>query len=602
MKQLFYTRSVCILSYYPFFQSFRECLKEIYRLANSPGVIPIERYIINLCCETPMPVAKQRCVSLTLAHKPITFRLPDENECHLLDLDLERIFSCLDINNVILMFRALISQNFKIVVSSAHISLITSVMEGLVSFLMPFEWQFTYVPVLPYSVFGILEAPLSVLVGMHSSRLRPELYRDEVCFVLFYCVFVVSFVSFVLLFLLFFCLLYNVFVLFLFILFSFVLQKEIVICDLDSNSVHVPGSVQLIDIPSNLTKYLRHNLKHMANAHKVQKYDHKDMALIDSAFAAKFGDDEEVFDSSACRICFLLFWAKVFGNEYRSYLAFPDETDVGSVKDLFKVDEFIASRPKNLKKFWTDLVETQGFERFVADETYPLLEARKYQLLYFARVCKQFVDYEEIYKKKDQQDLITREMLKWAANLKRDENTNEKIVKTKSINNKDLDLPDDYKYEPLSTFPLINKEFCGKYGNPDISTIDEKEDNNNGYSLTVTGSDAATGDYKLILKSANASKIKTEKDRAVFLLKQVYGAWFAAHVACLDFKDFMATEVENIVKNTLDVLYKMPDDAKITKDVAIIPDELIFKACLVLCGKFGKDKVCVAILRFFFVF
>ena len=48
----------------------------------------------------------------------------------------------------------------------------------------------------------------------------------------------------------------------------------------------------------------------------------------------------------------------------------------------------------------------------------------------------------------------------------------------------------------------------------------------------------------------------------------------------------------------------MQDDANITKDVAIIPDELILKARLVLCEKFGKDNVCVAILRFcaFFVF
>ncbi|ETO17041.1 hypothetical protein RFI_20292, partial [Reticulomyxa filosa] len=41
-KKFFCSKSVCILSYYPFFRRFRECLKEIYRVACSPGNTPIE--------------------------------------------------------------------------------------------------------------------------------------------------------------------------------------------------------------------------------------------------------------------------------------------------------------------------------------------------------------------------------------------------------------------------------------------------------------------------------------------------------------------------------------------------------------------------------
>ena len=43
--KFYHSKSVAILSYFPFFKSFRECLKEIYRVANSPGKIPIEVYI-----------------------------------------------------------------------------------------------------------------------------------------------------------------------------------------------------------------------------------------------------------------------------------------------------------------------------------------------------------------------------------------------------------------------------------------------------------------------------------------------------------------------------------------------------------------------------
>lgn len=179
-KNLYHSKSVCILSYYPFFQSFRECLKEIYRLANSGGKIPIERYIVNLTQEIPLPIPNQQSVKLVYAHKPILFRLPADNELSLLDLDLKRIFQCLALDKVLLVFQALITQVYKVLFTSAHISLITEVCEGFTSFLQPFEWEFTYVPVLPYSVFSILDAPVPLICGMHTSRVKPNYFSSEV--------------------------------------------------------------------------------------------------------------------------------------------------------------------------------------------------------------------------------------------------------------------------------------------------------------------------------------------------------------------------------------------------------------------------------------
>ena len=91
-SKLYHSKSVCILSYYPFFLSFRECLKEIYRLANSPGKVPIERYIINLCEETPLPIPNRISVKLLYAHKPIVFAIPNEDELPLLDSNIKKIF------------------------------------------------------------------------------------------------------------------------------------------------------------------------------------------------------------------------------------------------------------------------------------------------------------------------------------------------------------------------------------------------------------------------------------------------------------------------------------------------------------------------------
>ncbi|ETO09356.1 hypothetical protein RFI_28021 [Reticulomyxa filosa] len=126
--KIFYcTKSVCILSYYPFFRRFRECLKEIYRVACSPGKIPIEVGFYSFFFF--FFFWYYYCLG------PQSFSL--------LDVDLERIFGCLSLDNVILIFRGLLTQMYKIVLTSNYVSIITEICEGLISFLRPFEWQFT---------------------------------------------------------------------------------------------------------------------------------------------------------------------------------------------------------------------------------------------------------------------------------------------------------------------------------------------------------------------------------------------------------------------------------------------------------------------------
>ena len=94
------------------------------------------------------------------------------------------------------------------------------------------------------------------------------------------------------------------------------------------------------------------------------------------------------------------------------------------------------------------------------------------------------------------------------------------------------------------------------------------------------------------------SKLKqqTPIDRAKFLLLQIYGAWFAAYVASLDFRDIPGDEVDDVVLSALNVLYRMTD-VNTSRDVQIIPDELIYKACLILCGKFGKKKAATKLFK-----
>lgn len=48
-------KAICILSHYAFMDSFKEVLKQLYRIHLSHTPIPLERYIVNVMEEIPVP-------------------------------------------------------------------------------------------------------------------------------------------------------------------------------------------------------------------------------------------------------------------------------------------------------------------------------------------------------------------------------------------------------------------------------------------------------------------------------------------------------------------------------------------------------------------
>lgn len=55
LDAIFTQKAICILSHYSFMDSFKEVLKQLYRIHLSNTPIPIERYIVNIMEEIPVP-------------------------------------------------------------------------------------------------------------------------------------------------------------------------------------------------------------------------------------------------------------------------------------------------------------------------------------------------------------------------------------------------------------------------------------------------------------------------------------------------------------------------------------------------------------------
>lgn len=149
--------------------AFRTYLAQLYRLATwSPAemVAPLERYVQNICDEVPAPPPGSFEVTLELLGRPIRFWAPPADQpIAYVGLPYRALFECLDVRNVLLVWRALAGER-KVLLVSARTSLLAVVAEVLCSALFPMRWAHLYVPCLPRALTPMLDAPVPYLCGI----------------------------------------------------------------------------------------------------------------------------------------------------------------------------------------------------------------------------------------------------------------------------------------------------------------------------------------------------------------------------------------------------------------------------------------------------
>lgn len=169
---LFLPKCLILLSHYPFFDIFRESLLQLYRITLVEAPLPIERYIANLVSEVPLPPPGKIRIEVSFTSKSIIrIERPPPNRLPLANFSFRPLFASLSVANIMVVFGCLLEER-KIALLSSHCSILTPVAESLLSALFPFEWQGLYIPLMPYSMLDILDAPVPFLVGLDSRYLQ----------------------------------------------------------------------------------------------------------------------------------------------------------------------------------------------------------------------------------------------------------------------------------------------------------------------------------------------------------------------------------------------------------------------------------------------
>eukprot|EP00743_Colponemidia_sp_Colp-15_P009073 GILK01009899.1.p1 GENE.GILK01009899.1~~GILK01009899.1.p1 ORF type:complete len:1370 (+),score=290.08 GILK01009899.1:59-4111(+) len=160
-------KCILILSRWPFFAFFKGFLSELYRISLAPSTIPIERWVVNLIDETPLPPPGKYELIYSITKETFRVSRPPSNQLPLLGCSVLPLFQCLSLPNIITVLFSILLER-KVVLMSRHLSLLTVCSEILQSFLFPFFVTGVFVPLLPSSLSDFLHSPVPFLIGVHS--------------------------------------------------------------------------------------------------------------------------------------------------------------------------------------------------------------------------------------------------------------------------------------------------------------------------------------------------------------------------------------------------------------------------------------------------
>ncbi|KAJ6247928.1 c-myc promoter binding protein [Anaeramoeba flamelloides] len=95
------------------------------------------------------------------------------------DIVFDTLFFSLSPTKILKFFFALLNE-CRVVVTSKCYSKIVDATESILVLLYPFNYPYTYIPILPYEFWNVIESPIPYFIGCHSSILEYEEVPDEV--------------------------------------------------------------------------------------------------------------------------------------------------------------------------------------------------------------------------------------------------------------------------------------------------------------------------------------------------------------------------------------------------------------------------------------
>ncbi|KAM4707264.1 DENN domain-containing protein 4C [Discoglossus pictus] len=321
-------KCICLLSRWPFFETFRKFLMFIYKLSVSgPHTLPIEKHISHFMHNVPFPSPQRPRILVQLsAHDALVLSQPVATPLPLSGANFSTLLMNLGPENCATLLLFVLIEN-KILLHSLRPAVLTGVAEAVVAMIFPFQWQCPYIPLCPLSLADVLSAPIPFIVGVDSRYF--DLYEPP---------------------------------------------QDVVCIDLDTSMVYMSEDKrssnwkQLPKKPvKNLLSVLKKLYPQLSTVHrKNQEGSAVEMTPIEADFSwQKKMNDLEMEIQEA----FLRFMAALLKG-YRNYLkpiTQAPSNKATATKSLFDHQGFLKSRDRAHMKFYSLLTKTQTFTRFIEE-------------------------------------------------------------------------------------------------------------------------------------------------------------------------------------------------------------------------------------------
>lgn len=324
-------KCICVLSRWPFFESFRKFLMFLYKLsANGVNPLPIEKHISHFMHNVSFPSPQRPRILVQLsAHDTLILSQPVCTPLPLSGADYRTLLMNLGPENCATLLHFVLLEN-KILLHSLRPAVLTGVAEAVVAMIFPFQWQCPYIPLCPLSLAGVLNAPLPFIVGVDSRYF--DLYDPP---------------------------------------------PDVVCVDLDTNTIYLSDEKRHSNWKNLPKKPCKSLISSLGNLYRqlatVRRAAQEESAVEMTPIEADFTWHKKKTElEMEIQEAFLRFMATILKG-YRSYLKpitqAPSEKATAA-DSLYDLQGFLKSRDRAHQKFYSQLTKTQIFIRFVEECTF----------------------------------------------------------------------------------------------------------------------------------------------------------------------------------------------------------------------------------------
>uniref|UniRef100_A0A8C9WSS2 DENN domain containing 4C n=1 Tax=Scleropages formosus TaxID=113540 RepID=A0A8C9WSS2_SCLFO len=534
-------KCICLLSRWPFFQSFRKFLMFLYKLSVSgPHPLPIEKHISHFMHNVPFPSPQRPRILVQLsAHDNLILSQPVCTPLPLSGADFNTLLSNLGAENCATLLHFVLMES-KILLHSLRPAVLTGVAEAVVAMIFPFQWQCPYIPLCPLSLAGVLNAPCPFIVGVDSRYF--DLYEPP---------------------------------------------ADVVCVDLDTNTIYLSDDKRHYswkNLPKKPSKSL---LSSLSSLHQqltsVLRTAPEGLAVDMTPMEADFTwHKRKTALEMEVQEAFLRFMASILRG-YRTYLKpitqAPSEKATAA-DSLYDLQGFLKSRDRTHQKFYSQLTKTQIFIRFIEECTF--VSDKDTGLAFFDDCIEKLFPVDKGTDKGTKVDGESSE--------------DPRLIELDESQKSDLTVfvmppepPSDDGADPVARYSYKN------FPRLRLELFDCPQELRPALSSNMAGSSVSSSPALLAKRTKQEIKLASKMAKRFYLQPQLWGRCLLSHCyslwfICLPAGVRAAHSKLRAMQEAYSVLLKMH-----STEVEVL-DEVCYRVVMQLCGLWGLPVMAVRVL------